>query len=39
MVQQRKLKSRSADGIIYFVRREIEELIDRQIKELQAPRD
>jgi hypothetical protein len=36
LCQEQRLKSRHADGTIYFVREEIEALIDRQIKECWA---
>jgi hypothetical protein len=34
LVEEGKLKSRNADGTIYFLREQIEELIDRQIQEV-----
>jgi hypothetical protein len=33
LAEQGKLKSRSADGTIYFLREQIEELIARQVEE------
>jgi hypothetical protein len=36
MAEEGKLKSRRADGTIYFVREEIDDLIDRQIEEVRA---
>jgi hypothetical protein len=36
MAEEGKLKSRRADGTIYFLREQIEELVDRQIQELRS---
>ena len=36
LVEEGKLKSRRADGAIYFVREQIEELIGRQIQEVRS---
>ncbi|MGB2643438.1 MAG: hypothetical protein WBF09_08920 [Candidatus Acidiferrum sp.] len=36
MAEEGKLKSRPADGTIYFVREEIEQLIARQIEEIRS---
>jgi hypothetical protein len=36
MAAEGKLKSRNADGTIYFLREEIEALIDRQIEEVRS---
>jgi hypothetical protein len=36
MVEERKLKSRPAEGTVYFLRVEIEGLIDQQIEEARS---
>ncbi|MGO9639890.1 MAG: hypothetical protein ACLP1Y_01110 [Candidatus Acidiferrales bacterium] len=36
LVEQGKVKARRADGTIYFLREEVEELIDRQRDELRS---
>jgi hypothetical protein len=36
MAEEGRLKSRSADGAIYFLREEIDALIDRQIDEVRS---
>jgi len=37
--EEGKVKSRRADGTIYFLREEIEDLIDQQIEEARATAD
>lgn len=36
LAEEGKLKARRADGTIYFLREEIEELVDRQIEEARS---
>jgi hypothetical protein len=36
LAEEGKLKSRSADGAIYFLREEIEKLINQQIEEVRS---
>jgi hypothetical protein len=36
MAEEVKLKSRCADGTIYFVREQIEELVERQVEEARS---
>ena len=37
--EEGKLKARRADGTIYFLREQIEELVDRQIEEARSNAD
>jgi len=39
LAEEGKLKSRRADGTIYFLREEIEELVDRQAEEARSNAD
>ena len=39
LAEEGKLKTRRADGTIYFLREQIEELVDRQIEEARSNAD
>jgi hypothetical protein len=39
LAEEGKLKTRRADGTIYFLREEIQELVDRQIDEVRSKAD